>query len=60
MNRRLKRLNGADEDFDAKKGRVSRPQDFKTSKHKRNSKYKQVYAEAHKNAQDYRKTNKRT
>ena len=32
---RLKILNGADEDFETKKGRVSRPQDFKTSETER-------------------------
>ena len=59
INNRHKRLNGADEVVDAKKGRFSGPQDFKTSKDRRTSKDKQVYAEENKNAQDYRKTKKR-
>ena len=35
INNGLKKLNGTDGDVDAKKGRVSNTQDFKTSKYRR-------------------------
>ena len=47
---KAKNLNGTDGDVDANKGRVSNTKDFKTSKYRRNSKDKQVYAKEHKNA----------
>ena len=50
IKNRLKRQNGADEDFDAKKMRVSRTQEFTPSKDRKNSKDKQVYSEADNNA----------
>ena len=44
INNRIGRLNGADEDFDAKKLRVSRSTDFNTPKDRNTAKDKQFYA----------------